>query len=470
MMNKLNLQNRLILVTVLLTLLVTVSLDVAGVYIIKQYMLSRYKERITFLSKYLAVNSEVGVLIRDRTGLNSLAVNLLGEEDVISVTILDSKNNVLVRQSRGKIPGVVKTVETMVKLNKTNDENILFKEYSNTPFGTLRIPGVETIGKVRIEYATRGISLLIKEVTTRFIMVSLSIMLIAIILFYFITKTVVEDVSKLASVSRKVGAGEMNLRAHLGTLPETRELAFAFNSMLDSLDESRKAYERMTQEAAHENYLAELGKFSLSVAHEVKNPLAIIKTSSEMLKKEFKVPCDHPMGRYVDDEIHRLNRLIEDFLLFAKPGHIVFENMDTAVFMQELERRFNILYGDEDLILSFDIACEDVKIRGDHTLLVRVIDNIVKNAVEESPSGGRVSVQAGRKGKLWKLTVADQGRGIKKGDEGRLFEPFFTTKSKGTGLGLSLAYQIVKTHNGVLQAENLPDQGAVFTISIPMID
>lgn len=470
MMRRLNLQNRIILVTVLLTLLVTASLDMAGIFIIKQYMLSRYKERITFLSKYLAVNSEVGVLIRDKAGLNSLAVNLLGEEDVISVAILDSKDTVLVQQCRDKIPGEVKMVETMVKLNKTNDENILFKEYSNTPFGTLRIPGVETIGKVRIEYATRGISLLIKEVTTRFVMVSVGIMLMAIILFYFIARNMVEDVSKLASVSRKIGAGEMNLRAHLGTLPETRELAFAFNSMLDFLDKSRRINEQMAQETARQNYLAELGKFSLSVAHEVKNPLAIIKTSTEMLNKEFRVPGDHPMARYVEDEIHRINRLIEDFLLFAKPGSMVFESLETVKFMNDLSRRLIILYDEEEVRFSFDFSCKRIKIRADRNLLLRGVDNIIKNAVEETPAKGTVSIRTFRDGAQWCLAVADQGKGIKQEDMVKLFDPFFTTKAKGTGLGLSLTDQIIKSHNGVLSAENLPDQGAVFTIVIPMIE
>ena len=476
MIRRLNLKNRMVLICVVLTGLVTAGLDVAGIFIIKQYMLSRYKERISFLSNYLAVNSEVGVLIRDRAGLNSLAVNLLGEEDVISVTIMDSKDTVLVKQKRESDAQAVKTVETMIKLNKTNDENILFREYSNTPFGTLTIKGVENIGKVRIEYCTKGISLLIKEVTMRFVLISLSIMFVAIILFYFAAKKMIEDVSKLALVSKQIGAGKMDLRARLGTLPETRELAYAFNSMLDSLDKSRKINEQMAKETARSNYLAELGRFSLSIAHEIKNPLAIIKTSAEMLKKEFKVPKDHHMAQYIDQEVLRINRLIEDFLLFAKPGNMVFEDLDTKKFMEALSKRLLILYDAEPVQFGFEFLCKGTIIRADRNLLLRAIDNIVKNAVEESPENGRVFVRTRQAENLWIVTVADQGRGISRQDQKKIFEPFFTRKAKGTGLGLSLADQIVKSHNGELSAENNPDNGrenhehehgAVFTIVIP---
>ena len=115
---------------------VTLCLDIAGIYIIRNYMLQRFESRIVFLARYLAINSEVGVLIRDRNGLNSLAVNLLGEEDVVNVIIMDSEGNVLVEQSRD-IPGKLYTIETSITLNKTDEENLLFKDYGNTPFGTI---------------------------------------------------------------------------------------------------------------------------------------------------------------------------------------------------------------------------------------------------------------------------------------------------------------------------------------------
>ncbi|THB75165.1 MAG: sensor histidine kinase [Desulfobacteraceae bacterium] len=467
-MKRLRLQTRMLLTVVLLTASVATFLDIAGVYIIRNYMMERFKGRITFLAKYLAVNSEVGVLIRDRAGLNSLAVNLLGEEDVALVTIFDGDNNILVEQSR-EIPGRLYMVETSVTLNKTDEENMLFTQYQDTPFGTLKIRGLENIGKVQIQYSTRGINRLMETVTKQFIMVSVLITMIAGILFYFMIRNIVTDVTKLVTVSKMIGSGNHDLRADKGTLPETQELAAAFNSMLDSLDNSRKAYERITKETAQQRSLAELGKFSLSVAHEVKNPLAIIKSAFDFLKKEYTIEKHNTMSQYIEDEILRLNRLIEDFLLFAKPGNIVFSNVHSDHFLEMLKDRCAMLYEKSPVPIDFDMSEQSNTIRADSSLLIRVFDNIIKNSVEASPENGTVVVRSYSEAGTWFVDIIDQGLGIEKGIEKQIFDPFFTTKSKGTGLGLALAHQIVKAHNGIMYAGNSDTGGAVFTIGIPII-
>jgi signal transduction histidine kinase len=447
---------------------VTLCLDLAGIYIIRKYMLQRFESRIIFLARYLAVNSEVGVLIRDRSGLNSLAVNLLGEEDVANVMIMDSEENILAEQSRN-IPGRLYSIEASIILNKTDEENLLFKEYSNTPFGTLTIRGVDSIGKVRIKYSTRGINILVHDVTMQFIWVSVILASVAGILSHFFVRSIVTDVTGLATVAKMIGGGDLDLRAREGNLPETRELASAFNSMLDSLENSRKAYERIARETSRQRSLAELGKFSLSVAHEVKNPLAIIKTAFEFLQKEYKIAGDNTMANYINDEIFRLNRLIENFLLFAKPGNISFIDVDTGSCMEMLKKRYDMLYDEAPVTLTWQMPKETHHIRADTHLLVQVFDNIIKNAVEASPEGSVIAINAYAENHMWFTEITDQGPGIEKDKEQKIFEPFFTTKSKGTGLGLALASQIIKAHNGIMYAGNNAGSGAVVTLGIPIV-
>jgi signal transduction histidine kinase len=447
---------------------VTLCLDLAGIYIIRKYMLQRFESRIIFLARYLAVNSEVGVLIRDRSGLNSLAVNLLGEEDVANVMIMDSEENILAEQSRN-IPGRLYSIEASIILNKTDEENLLFKEYSNTPFGTLTIRGVDSIGKVRIKYSTRGINILVHDVTMQFIWVSVILASVAGILSHFFVRSIVTDVTGLATVAKMIGGGDLDLRAREGNLPETRELASAFNSMLDSLENSRKAYERIARETSRQRSLAELGKFSLSVAHEVKNPLAIIKTAFEFLQKEYKIAGDNTMANYINDEIFRLNRLIENFLLFAKPGNISFIDVDSCSFMEMLNIRYDMLYDEAPVTLTWQMPKETHHIRADTHLLVQVFDNIIKNAVEASPEGSVIAINAYAENHMWFTEITDQGPGIEKDKEQKIFEPFFTTKSKGTGLGLALASQIIKAHNGIMYAGNNAGSGAVVTLGIPIV-
>ncbi len=448
---------------------VTLCLDIAGIYIIRNYMLQRFESRIVFLARYLAINSEVGVMIKDRNGLNSLAVNLLGEEDVVNVIIMDSEGNVLVKQSRGDIPDKLYTIETSITLNKTDEENLLFKEYSNTPFGTLTLRGVDSIGKVRINYSTKEINILIHGVTKQFLWVSLILAGVAGILSHFFVRSIVTDVTGLATVAKMIGGGDLDLRAREGTLPETRELASAFNSMLDSLEKSRNAYERIAKETSQQRSLAELGKFSLSVAHEVKNPLAIIKTAFEFLQKEYKIAGDSTMAQYINDEIFRLNRLIENFLLFAKPGNISFTDVDTVSCMEMLKKRYDMLYDEASITIKWQMPEETHHIRADAHLLIQVFDNIIKNAIEASPGDSVVTIKSYAENNMWFTEIMDHGPGIEKDREQKIFEPFFTTKSKGTGLGLALAFQIIKAHNGILYAGNNAGSGAVITLGIPIV-
>jgi signal transduction histidine kinase len=239
--------------------------------------------------------------------------------------------------------------------------------------------------------------------------------------------------------------------------------------MLDSLENSRKAYERIARETSRQRSLAELGKFSLSVAHEVKNPLAIIKTAFEFLQKEYKIAGDNTMANYINDEIFRLNRLIENFLLFAKPGNISFTDVDTGSCVEMLKKRYDMLYDEAPVTLTWQVPKESRHIRADIHLLVQVFDNIIKNAVEASPEGSVVAINAYAENHMWFTEITDQGPGIEKDREQKIFEPFFTTKSKGTGLGLALAFQIIKAHNGILYAGNNARGGAVVTLGIPIV-
>ncbi|MDY6972846.1 MAG: HAMP domain-containing protein, partial [Thermodesulfobacteriota bacterium] len=260
---------RLLVAAFLLICASAFTLDVVGVHITRQFMVTRFRDRISFLAKYLALNSEVGVLIGDRSGLKSLALNLLGEEDVARVTILDNHDRQLVDLSRA-ITGPLSVVEAPVRFKKTRDEDLLFRS-NQTPFGERQVPGVDYIGKVRITFSTHGIDELMVEITRQFILFSTGLAIIAGLVFYFISRSIVLEVTRLATTARQVGKGELTLRARPGSLPETRELAVAFNSMLDSLEWSSKALENAYQEMIQQNTLAEVGKFSTMIAHEVKN-------------------------------------------------------------------------------------------------------------------------------------------------------------------------------------------------------
>jgi signal transduction histidine kinase len=445
----------------------TLVLDVVGIHVTRQFMHKRFKDRIVFLAKYLALNSEVGVLICDNSGLNILALNLLGEEDVTRVTIMDDIGNMLVDQQRD-LPGPLSVVEAPVVFKKNRDENLLFRSDIETPFGKVKRPGEDYIGKVRITFSTHGIDRLTKEITWKFICLSALFAIFGVLNFYLISRPIVREVSQLAVTARQVGRGDLELRARPGHLPETRDLALAFNTMLDSLESSRKAFERVNQAMIKQKALAEMGRFSLMIAHEVKNPLSIIKSSLDLLIKDLSLSSDNTMVVYMKDEIKRLNRLIEDFLLFARPVKATIRSVDLNGMLRDIVERFKIQQQGSALDITSRIPLEPCHGDVDRDLFTRALSNIIKNACEASNENGRVSIDASVQDDIWTVEVNDQGEGIDPKHISKIFEPFFTTRSKGTGLGLAFASQVVKFHGGIVMAENREQGGARFRVELPI--
>jgi signal transduction histidine kinase len=420
---------RILLAAFLLISATTFTLGAMGVNVTRKFMQSRFEERISFLARYLALNAELGILIDDRVMLKT---------DVAQVTILDSNGKKIADISKD-ISGPLNIVEAPVLLKESHDESLAF-ELDTAP----EAPGKELIGKVLITYSTRGIDNLLSAMKIHFIWLSAALAGLAGLIFYFISRSLVAPVTELAEEARLVAKGNLELRARPGGLPETRKLALAFNAMLDSLDRGREELARAREKMARQNSLAEMGKFSLMIAHEVKNPLGIIKSSLDILKKDSKLSKGTTMVRYMEDEIRRLNSLIEDFLTFAHPVRPSFRHVDVSALLKDIVMGFEIQKAGSPVEIHSHIPSEPCHARVDPDLITRAIGNILKNAFEANGDKGVVSITVSCQNDKWFVDIQDQGEGIDSKNIHKIFEPFFTTRSKGTGLGLAYASQVIR--------------------------
>jgi signal transduction histidine kinase len=461
-MKKPGIHFRILFATFILISATTFALGSMGVTITRKFMLSRFEERISFLARYLALNTELGILIGDRVMLKTLAENLLSAEDVTGVTILDSSGEKLANISK-KITSPLNIVEAPVLLKEFHDESLAFS--IDTGSGAQR---KELIGKVLITYSTRSIDNLLKTMKVYFIWLSAGLAALAGLIFYFISRSLVAPVTELAQEARLVASGDINLRARPGSLPETKELALAFNAMLDSLERGREELAGAREEMARKNSLAEMGKFSLMIAHEVKNPLAIIKSSLDLLKEDREGSTSSAMIGYIEDEIKRLNTLIEEFLSFAKPARPSFRFVDGNALLRDIVSRFELQMADTSLEIWEGIPASSCHVYADPDLLTRAIGNILKNAFEANADNGSVRVIGSCRDKTWIVEIEDEGEGIPRENIQMIFEPFFTTRSKGTGLGLTFASHVIKAHGGIIKAENREEGGARFRVELPI--
>lgn len=450
---------RILLATFLLISATTFTLGYIGANITHQFAQKRFEEHISFLAKYLALTAELGILLDDRAMLRRLAVNLMSEKDVAGVVILDSQNQELIR-TPDQISGALPVMETPVFLTESREESQAFQYPSAQEDNR--------IGRVRIHYSTEGIDQLWATMITYFIWLAAGLTCLSGLIFYFISRSLVAPVRGLADAARKVAQGDRNLRAHPGTLPEIRELAVAFNVMLDSLERNRKSLEEAREQMRRQKTLAEMGKFSLLIAHEFKNPLSIIKSSLDVLKKDVGLSSENTLIFYIEDEIQRLNRLIGEFLTFARPVAPAFRRTDVNALLQETVSKFELQKAGMACQIRPDIPCSPCYADVDPDLLIRTLTNILKNAFEANNGEGMVEITAAHCADAWTVEIADNGEGIAPENLQKIFNPFFTTRAKGAGLGLSYAFQAIKAHGGAISAQNRAEKGAVFRIEIPL--
>ncbi len=452
---------RVLLTAVLIISFSTFVLGVIGVRTINAFVTERFEKRIDSIARYLALNAELGVLFDEKIMLSRLAADTLKEDDIAKVEILNNEKEIMA--SVGSKPAAN---------YKVKNQNVLLREFKDGEdlFQINRISDESDtiIGNVRITYSTEGITGIVNKVKKRFAVLGVLLAFISCAVFYFISRSLVAPVWVLANAAKNISKGSVDIRVDGGRLPETRDLARAFNEMLDSLEKSRQSLQEAYQRMARQKTLAEVGKFSMMIAHEFKNPLGIIKSSMDMVTKEQKGLENNLMVAYIYDEIHRLNRLTEDFLMFAKPSEPVFSSTELNAMIEQLVDRFKIQYGEDEIRFNTHLSREKCTIEADEDLLSKAVSNILKNCAETESEKAVVEVQTFVENDKWHLEIADWGDGIPEENLETVFEPFFTTKAKGTGLGLAFSKQVVKAHGGIIYAQNRESGGAVFTLQLPL--
>lgn len=261
----------------------------------------------------------------------------------------------------------------------------------------------------------------------------------------------------------------------------------------DSADHLDRSYRELKRQAdqiieiegqlRRADRLSAMGELSAALTHEIRNPLGSIKGTAEILRDDF--PKGHPKAEFLDillKETDRLNKVVEDFLGYARPrtGGEGFETIDAGVLAEETMTLLSAQARKAGVTLEGDPA-KGVFVNGSPVQLKQVLLNLILNAVQATPKGKTVKVGVREAegtvkgleyrdvaGKLAVVTVDDEGEGIPPEAMERVFEPFFTTKNEGTGLGLAISQRIAEAHGGTLTVENLQDKGARFTLTLPI--
>jgi two-component system sensor histidine kinase PilS (NtrC family) len=227
----------------------------------------------------------------------------------------------------------------------------------------------------------------------------------------------------------------------------------------------------MQERVKKSEQFASLGRVSAAIAHEIRNPLASISGSIQLLGSTLELSEeDQRLMEIVGRETESLNQWITDFLTYARPRMGEFVDVDLARLLSD---GLLILKGDEKSA-NIETALEapgECFVNADPTYLKQVIWNILNNAVQAMPEGGTLTVSLvsheDHRGRLHRASFTDTGVGIPEHVRERLFEPFYTTRKSGTGLGLATAYRIVTEMNGSISVESEVGVGTTFMVELP---
>jgi signal transduction histidine kinase len=216
--------------------------------------------------------------------------------------------------------------------------------------------------------------------------------------------------------------------------------------------------------------LAALGQLAAGIAHEIRNPLTSINILIHSLTETLPTE-DSPREdlEVIEEEIHRINEILDQFLRFAKPTPPLLEKGDVLSIIEEtlqllrpqIEKQQIAVRKDFQALLPIPMDSEQMK---------QVILNLLLNAVQAMSKGGNLVLKGhtSEDDRWIKLSVQDSGVGIPGEDMDKLFDPFFSTKEGGIGLGLSIAHRIIDQHHGKIEVESTPGEGTLFTVWLPI--
>ncbi len=469
---------------VLVMMLLTVTTSFLMYSHFEAALLTQIQDQTESLSKALQISVQqlTSKGMNDDTLLKDY-VQRLSSRGVKEISILSNEKEVVASSNRARVgkkagsPSLTRRGEGngVVITGTLGDEETL-DDASRTTY-TLDIPIIvdnEKRGYVRLHLLLDDFDLLIRDAMTRRLLATVGVFLAGMAGVVVLSFRFTRSLNSLASAAGRVAEGDLSARVEISGRDEVGRLITTFNQMVDRLREQRALEGRLRRAER----ASAIGRLAAAVAHEIRNPLNLISLSIDHLGVEYRPPDPAQAREHagiidsVRDELTRLNRMVTDFLSYGRPPRLALRPCRVDEILDEVLSLTAAKARDQKIEVVRRLGSDLPAVQADTEGLRTCFLNVVINAIQAMPTGGRLEVEATASRTpagepTLRISFQDSGGGIEPGDQERIFDPYFSTREAGVGLGLAITQRIVSDHEGTIQVESAPGAGTLFRIEVP---
>ena len=480
----LSLQIRIFLSMIVLIIVASILLATISIFQFKneakQYHQERLdrkedaiKENINYVlsnTTYPLTPNNLSLIFKDKihelSDIHNLEINIYNLDGKL---LKSSKSNFSIDPVAPPIPKyIIKLVQSSIEKRYVDIKNIdgkknrssysLIKDDKFKPLGILNLPYVEDDSYYQTE---------LQNFLIRLAQVYSFMLLVAFAVAYFLSSYITKSLKKISDKLSETSLNQKNEKiAFEASSKEINLLITAYNAMVDELEESALKLAQSEREEAWQ----EMAK---QVAHEIKNPLTPMRLTVQSFQRKFD-PKDSNLKQKINDYSETLIQQIDTMSsvasAFSNFASMPAQQNETLNVVDVVELTMDIF--NEEYIV-FNAEEEEIISKIDRTQLIRIITNLVKNAIQSIPDNQdnkEISVTIKKENNNVLVTVADNGLGIAAEDFNRIFEPKFTTKTSGMGLGLGIIKNIIENYKGTITFESQKGKGTTFIVSLPIIN
>ncbi|MBI4777925.1 HAMP domain-containing protein [Candidatus Desantisbacteria bacterium] len=420
----------------------------------EQALLSEFDERAKALVNSLASNSEYSILFGNQEMLSKTGKTVIRQKDVIFCEIKDNQGEILF-QAGTKQGRYIKKFTASIQSERfregTQEEMFLSTAEKETK-------ETQEIGNVCLIFSLAGIKQRLEDMKHIIsLIVIFSVLFTSIAITLLVRLILGRPINRLLMGTKIVAKGNFDYHVPIKSNDEIGQLTRSFDQMTEELKIFRDKLVKSEK-------LAAASQIASEAAHEIKNPLAVIKAGIYFLKK---ILIDAPNTvqntiLQIDGAANRITSYIDDLLNFSKPPVLNPISVEiNEVLEDSLKELSQEIFSGIKIIRDF--APELPLIEADPQRLKQVFTNLIKNASEAMKGNGELRIKS-EKGPI--IIISDTGAGISEQDMKHIFDPFFTTKGKGTGLGLAIVNRIIEAHKGSIEVVSQPGCGTSFIIKM----